>query len=115
MVAVIRFSSLLSLVTRCGSISSNEKRVCGVDPHMRVLVLLVVAACSQGLGDPSVTTQITSARIVSRVGDTGTADETPKRARADEGVTMYAAIEAGGVWYSDAGTIKVGGKKVTAR
>ncbi|MCB9563551.1 MAG: hypothetical protein H6708_24400 [Kofleriaceae bacterium] len=59
---------------------------------------------------------------MSRVGGldaTGTADATAKRVRADQGVTLFAAVEVapegGGKhrWYSDAGTIKLGGKPVT--
>jgi len=58
--------------------------------------------------------QITSARIVSRVEDKGIADDTPKRARADQGVTLYVALRAGDHWYSDAGTIRIDGTRIEA-
>lgn len=58
---------------------------------------------------------ISDVRIVSRVADRGVADDTPKRARQDEGVTLYVAIEADGRWYSDAGTIRIGGRKIATR
>ena len=78
----------------------------------RVLCCVVfLLACGEARAAPA----IDRARIVSRVGDKGIADETPKRARADEGVTMYLALRVGREWFSDAGTIRVDGKKVKAR
>lgn len=57
---------------------------------------------------------IDEVRIVSRVADEGVADDRPKRARADEGVTMYVAVRAGKRWYSDAGTIAIGARSIDA-
>jgi hypothetical protein len=88
-----------------------------------VLLLLAVAACTDAsaaatLGDPGTSGTIVTVRVVSRVADAGIADDSPKRARKDEGVTLYAVLEVerGNAhhWYADADTIKVDGKKHAA-
>jgi hypothetical protein len=70
-------------------------------------------------GDAGASGTIVTARIVSRVGDAGVADDLPKRARADDGVVMYAALEVkvgnGRHWYSEAGTIRVDGARQVTR
>src|SRR5687767_12390665 len=68
------------------------------------------------LGRAAATGTIERARIVSRIGDRGVADELPKRARRDDGVTLYLAIEVTDGptrrWYSDAGRIRVAGASI---
>jgi hypothetical protein len=64
--------------------------------------------------------RITAAHIVSRVGTSGIADDTPKRARVRDGVTLFAVIEAAErgepVYFSDAGPeIRLGGRRRAAR
>jgi hypothetical protein len=87
----------------------------------KTIALCALVACATtpelARADDHATTAgtIVKARIVTRVADAGTADDKPKRARADQGVTMYAAIEVGHRWYSDAGAIAIGGKKIAAR
>jgi hypothetical protein len=51
--------------------------------------------------------------IVSRVGTdaSAVADEAPKHVRAKDGVILYAAIVAGGVVYSDAPRVRLGGER----
>lgn len=63
--------------------------------------------------------RITAAHIVSRVGHTGIADDTAKRARAREGVRLFAVLEAvdrgATVYFSDAGTFRLGRQTHAAR
>src|SRR3990167_5084660 len=62
---------------------------------------------------------IVAVHIVSQVGGAGPVDETPKHARADEGVTLYAVVdvkEGGKVTrYSDAAELRLGRTRVAAR
>lgn len=83
------------------------------------LSFLIACADAQGGAVPAQSGTITQARIVSRVGDDGIADETAKRARLDDGVELFLAIEVEDGderrWHSDAGTIRIGKQKVAAR
>ncbi len=82
------------------------------------------------IGDATATASITRVRIVSLVTDgvtdatpaaarsvadraSSAASEAPAFARADQRVLLYAVIEAGGVVYSDAPALLLGGKRVT--
>ena len=64
---------------------------------------------------------VRAVHVVSRVGASGVADATPKRARVDQGVTLFALIEVTEVtargkttrWYSDAGKVRWGTKTLT--
>lgn len=83
------------------------------------------------IGDATATATITRVRIVSLVTDataaatastasrtdraSTAASDAPAFARADQRVTLYAVIEAGGVVYSDAPALLLGGKRVTAK
>lgn len=68
------------------------------------------------LGDATSTARITRAYIVSRVGNADVADDLPKRARRDDGVTLYLALETDdGAWFSDAGAIRIAKSKHAAR
>lgn len=58
------------------------------------------------VGRADATAAITAIGIVSRVGDSGPADATAKRARLGQAVTLYAVIEAGGAIYSDAPSLR---------
>jgi hypothetical protein len=59
---------------------------------------------------------IRAAHLVSRVGTTGVADATPKRALVADGVTLFALLEVKDGkttrWFSDAGTVRWRGKLV---
>jgi cell wall-associated NlpC family hydrolase len=88
----------------------------------RFVVALVVAlaaapAAPAAAAEPEDGTLV-SVHIVSRVGDAGIADESPKHARAAQGVTLYAVlqIERHGhtLAYSDAGRVRLGGGKPQA-
>src|SRR5688572_16941670 len=87
-----------------------------------IFPLSFLIACADAQAVASVPAQpgtITKAHIVSRAGDAEIADDSAKRARADEGVELFLAIEVedGGArrWHSDAGTIRIGKKKIAAR
>ncbi len=81
------------------------------------------------IGDATATAAITRVRIVSLVTDAAptassrsvadraatAAVDAPVFARADQRVTLYAVVEAGGVVYSDAPALQLGGKRVTAK
>lgn len=59
---------------------------------------------------------ITSVSVVSRTGSDGVADAGPRRARADETVTLFAVVEVDRKQlFSDAGRIRWKGKVVTTR
>jgi hypothetical protein len=77
------------------------------------------AGADVAVGRTDVAGKIVSVTIVSRVGTSGSADASPKRALAKEGVTLFALVEveSGGkrVFYSDAGSVRVRGKNVTTR
>lgn len=79
---------------------------------MRRLLLLAMAfsapAAAQG------TASIDRVRIAARVGD-GPATDRPTYARANEVVTLFAVIEAGGAVYSDAPVLVLRGKRVTPK
>lgn len=70
------------------------------------------------IGDATATATITKVRIVSLVTDagavttTGIASDQPAYARADQRVTLFPLIEAGGVIYSDAPAVMLGKKRV---
>ncbi len=77
------------------------------------------AAQERAFGDPAAAGSIVAVHIVSRAGATGAIDDKPKRALADEGVTLYAVVEVkeGKVrrHYSDAGDVRLGGARITTR
>ncbi len=75
--------------------------------------LIFLAALLVGPGEARAAGRF-DVRIVSRVG-TGVADETPKHARADVGVTLYAVLLVDGVVYSDAPRLSLAGKLVKPR
>jgi len=70
------------------------------------------------LGDAANTARVVGAQIVAAVDD-GPATDRPTYARADQRVTLYAVITADHagtrVRYSDAPSLKLGGKRVTAK
>jgi hypothetical protein len=92
---------------------------------MRVLVVgfLVLLSCARSAEAAPAPGTLVGVHVLSRIGvaDRGVADASPKHALAQEGVTLYAAIEVavgGGrtVVYSDAGVVQLaGGKKREAR
>jgi cell wall-associated NlpC family hydrolase len=92
---------------------------------MRALCLCLCLAATAGraetataapLGDPGAPGRVVAAHIVSRVGAAGAADDRPKRARRDQGVTLFAVVEvvdgARRVFYSDAGAIVLGRRRI---
>lgn len=86
---------------------------------MRLALAIVFVLTSSATA--RATPRVTAAHIVSRVGTSGVADSTPKRARVRDGVTLFAVLEvrdrAGGArFFSDAGReIRIGGKTQSAR
>ncbi len=68
------------------------------------------------IGDATATAAISKVRIAALVTDaatgSGTASDRPAYARADQRVVLYPVIDAGGVTYSDAPALELGGKKV---
>ena len=81
---------------------------------MRALACLVLALISStAAAEPA---RIVAAHVVSRVGDTGVADDRPRRARRDQGVTLFAVVEvargASRTLYSDAGPVLLRGRRV---
>ena len=59
------------------------------------------AAPQQEIGDSAIAIPITAVRVLASV-DGGAATAGPIHARKDQRVTLYAAVEAGGRWYTDA-------------
>lgn len=84
---------------------------------LRAAFAIVLALTSTARAAP----RIAAAHIVSRAGAGGIADDTPKRARARDGVTLFAVLEAVDragrrVYFTDAGPeIRLGGKRRAAR
>jgi hypothetical protein len=66
-----------------------------------VTTALAPAAALPEIGDASVAIPITAVRMLASV-DGGAATPGPIHARKDQQVTLYAALEAGGHWYTDA-------------
>lgn len=77
------------------------------------LLLLPSAAASADAGG-----EVVSVHLVSRVGESGPATDRPKRARADEGVTLFAVLEVreGGTreLYADVSAVRLGGRRLRA-
>lgn len=89
---------------------------------MRLCIsLIALAGCAEvmtepTLGDPRSSATITHAYIVSRVADRGVATDLPKRARVDQGVSLYVALQTDdGAWYSDAPKVEIAGDAHVAK
>ena len=71
------------------------------------------------LGTAAAGGRVVAAHVVSRTGSTGDADDQPKRARRDEGVTLFAVVEVADgprrATFSDAGTVRLRGRRVATR
>lgn len=76
---------------------------------MRITPVLVCLACSTAAAQT-----ITKVEVVAAVGD-GIATDRPTYARADQPVTLYAAVQIAGRWFSDAKMIELGGKRTVAQ
>lgn len=94
-----RFSVIAVMGTICSALSSTA-----------------AALPTQAGGTPGSDARVIGVHLVSRVRDAAEApaDATPKRARADAGVTLYAVLEVEEAprvrrFYSDAGRIRLGG------
>jgi hypothetical protein len=77
--------------------------------------LLPPSAAADGTTAPRTADRVVAVDIVSAVGGSAApADPSPKRARADAGVTLYAVLTVGEGrtrrYYSDAGTVRLGGR-----
>lgn len=74
---------------------------------------VIVVACLGHATPARAAERITAVHIVSRAGDRGIADDTPKRALSADGVTLFAVLETadGGTtqYYSAAGKVRLGG------
>jgi len=103
---------------------------------MRCVLALVAAACSAApsptvtaspaparakpqeprrlVGDPASRDRIVAAQLVAAIDDAAASDR-PAYARADQRVTLYAVLVAEHAIYSDAPTLRLAGKRVTAR
>jgi len=87
---------------------------CKRDKKLQLAIAVVATALTPSalLAAPA----IEAVHIVSRVGDDGVADATPKRARRDQGVTLFAVIQARDgsrlLTFSDAKQVRLGGKVV---
>ncbi len=80
-----------------------------------VLVLTLVVTGSVAWGDPTATPAITKVMVVAAVGD-AIATDRHAYARADQPVTLYAALQAeGGGWFTDAPALQLAGKRVVTR
>lgn len=78
-----------------------------------VTVLTLVLTGSVAWATP--TPAITRVTVVAAVGD-AIATDRPAYARADQPVTLYAAIQVdGNAWFTDAPVLQLGGKRVAAR
>lgn len=77
-------------------------------------VLAALPAAARADGD-----RVVAVHIVSRIGDDGVPDDRPKRARAADGVTLFAVViaEERGARrvYADAPAVRIGGKTLAAR
>jgi hypothetical protein len=68
------------------------------------------------IGDATATAPITKVRIAALAsGANSHATDRPTYARADQRVVLYPVIDAGGVIYSDAPSLELAGKRVTAK
>jgi hypothetical protein len=93
-----------------------------VHTDMRLAPVVVVLAAAatpalagpKRLGDPAATGSISKVVVVAAVGDTVATDK-PAYARADQTVTLYAAVQVDNkAWFSDAPILEVSGKRVVA-
>lgn len=70
------------------------------------------------LGDPAIAGAVTRVAVVAAVG-AGPATDRPTYARADQRVTLYAAVEVSAgkarTWFTDAPVLELGGRRVPAR
>ncbi|MBA3465310.1 MAG: hypothetical protein H0T46_35590 [Deltaproteobacteria bacterium] len=74
-----------------------------------------VLAAPTRLGDPAAAGSISRVLVVAAVGDSVATDK-PTYARADQAVTLYAAIQVDNkAWFSDAPSLEIGGKRVAAK
>jgi hypothetical protein len=106
--------SLVAVLCACSSASSAPPAPTAQPDHAPVSVPSPTAR-SVRLGDPAATGRVIEAKIVAAVGD-GIASDRPAYARADQRVTLYAAIvvDTGGkrTVHSDAKTVRLAGKPV---
>lgn len=83
-----------------------------------VAVLLAsgaAVAAPRSLGDPSATGTVTRVVAVAAAGDAIATDQ-PVYARADQPVTLYAAVQVDGkTWFTSAPVLSIGGKRIAAR
>lgn len=92
-----------------------------MDPSTRAERAADAAARAMGpataLGKADAPGVVRAVHVVSRVGDAGPADASPKRAHVADGVTLFALLEVtdGGKtrWYSDAGSVRWRGRTLT--
>ena len=66
------------------------------------------------VGDETVTTRVTAVHLVASV-DGAAASDAPAYARADQTVTLFAVIRAGAIYYSDAPSPRLAGKRITVQ
>jgi cell wall-associated NlpC family hydrolase len=91
------------------------------DMHLAPVVALLAMtatpalAAPNRLGDPAQAGAISKVIVVASVGDAVASDK-PAYARADQKVTLYAAIQVDGkTWFSEAPSLEVGGKRVVPK
>ena len=93
-----------------------------VHRHMRLapVVAVLAAAATPALatpkrrGDPAATGSISRVVVAAAVDDSIATDK-PAYARADQSVTLYAAVQVDKAWFSDAPSLEIAGKRVTAK
>lgn len=80
-----------------------------------VACLTLLASGSVAWSTPSPALAITRVVVVAAIGD-AVATDRPAYARADQPVTLYAALQAdGGAWFTDAPVFQLAGKRVATR
>jgi hypothetical protein len=108
---------LVSLAVGCGTSGPREDRVTAERPR-RAAAAAAVPERDPAIGDPDDATPITRVYVASAV-DGAAADTSPKRARLDQAVTLYAVIVtgsgAGERTYTDAPALRVRNADVAIR
>lgn len=111
----------VALATACSSAASAPSPggapgpVTSQSPGAARAGAATVAPRTSRIGDPAATGTITKVVVVAAVGD-AIASERPAYARADQTVTLYAAIQIDGkAWFSDAPVLQLAGKRVPAQ
>jgi hypothetical protein len=103
----------VALATACSSASSAAPTP-AVGPAPGPRATASVAKVTP-VGDRTATGTITRVEVVAAVGD-AIATERPVYARADQAVTLYAALQLDGkTWFSDAPVLQLGGKRIAAQ